>query len=204
MAMYPQTFLHDSGNDFHSSSPHFGQGFYGRTAELTQILEVTMKGGKNAGLIETVFVSGSGGCGKTHFVQNNLGSMLHKHSGWLTLAAKFERGEEYKSSDVVSAMFDKLVASIVEMRGWMSCESDIDYSRRVTTAISDAFDADSLAFLAGFIPGIQTLIPGTGKKSLGGAAHRQLVFLLSKLLCVVLSLDRSILMVVDDLQWYVK
>jgi len=162
MVLNPQTYLYDPESTFHSSKLHFGQGFYGRKAEMERILEIALRG-DNTGL-EAVLVSGPAGCGKTHLVVSNLGSMLEA-SGWLGCStAKFERGEESKAKEIMAAAYEKIVADLVDMRSSTN-ESDVDYSRRATEAILTSFDVESLSYMADIAPSIQRLIPGTGRVS---------------------------------------
>jgi len=92
------------------------------------------------------------------------------------------------------------VSNIVQMKE-SDNDSDVDYSRRASQAISTAFDADSLSALADFIPSIQSLVPDAVKKENVGCSNWQLVLLLSKLLCSVLGQERKIFIALDDLQW---
>ena len=197
MVLHPQTYLYDPEGTFHSTKLHFGHGFYGRKAEMERILEIALRG-DNTGL-EAVLVSGPAGCGKTHLVVSNLGSMLEA-SGWLGCStAKFERGEESKAREIMAAVYEKLVADLVDMRG-SSNESDVDYSRRATEAISKSFDAESLSYLVDITPSIQRLIPGVSRKIVSRGVQQRL-FLISKLVFAILSLDRNVFMILDDLQW---
>ena len=116
------------------------------------------------------------------------------------LTAKFKRGMEYKSREIVSTLMDKMVTNLVEMKD-SDNESDIEYSRRAARAISNALDADSLSSLVDFVPSIQGLIPEAVRKEHSGCTHWQLVFLLSKLLGSVLRQKRKIFLALDDLQW---
>ena len=86
-------------------------------------------------------------------------------SGWLGCStAKFERGEESKAKEITAAVYEKIVADLVDMRG-STDESDVDYSRRATEAILTSFDVESLSYMADIAPSIQRLIPGTGRVS---------------------------------------
>mmetsp|Transcript_19307 Transcript_19307/g.36069 ORF Transcript_19307/g.36069 Transcript_19307/m.36069 type:complete len:687 (+) Transcript_19307:1681-3741(+) len=120
--------------------------------------------------------------------------------GFMVLRAKFKRGMEYESRDVVSTLMHDMVSNIVQMKE-SDNDSDVDYSRRASQAISTAFDADSLSALADFIPSIQSLVPDAVKKENVGCSNWQLVLLLSKLLCSVLGQERKIFIALDDLQW---
>ena len=86
-------------------------------------------------------------------------------SGWLGCStAKFERGEESKAKEIMAAVYEKIVADLVDMRS-STDESDVNYSRRATEAILTSFDVESLSYMADIAPSIQRLIPGTGRVS---------------------------------------
>ncbi|KAL7540948.1 hypothetical protein ACHAXR_010516 [Thalassiosira sp. AJA248-18] len=222
MSNNPEIFLYDQGNDFCTSTLHLGQGLSGRVEELTKLLEISNRiveesaipeavsslgtnrspSPMGGNIVDAVFVSGAAGSGKSCFVQfagnflTNLGWMVHK--------VKFKRDVEHGSREIVSSLFEKLVAALVAMKRSNNVV-DSDYSRRATTAISDALDPASLSSLANFIPSVQGLIPDIDKNASRPAeadmSHWQLVFLLSKLVGAILSLDRHIMFCLDDLQW---
>jgi len=211
MLNYPHLFLHDPGNDFYSSNPNFDQGsMYGRVKELTRVLQVStqleqcvndFKGSRSDSPkyidgSNVVFISGLAGSGKSHFVQNV--SQFLKDLGWIVQTKKFRRDMEHGSREIVSSLFDELVANIAKM------EED-DYNHRSVNAISNALDPASLACLANFIPSMLELIPDVDKNAFlpteAQYSQGQLVFLLSKLVGAILSLDRHIMICFDDLQW---
>jgi len=138
--------------------------------------------------------------GKTHLV-SAVASFMSGLGSTSVLKAKFKRGMEYTSREIVSSLFDEMVGNLVEMRDSAS-QSDIDYSHRATQAISNALDTDSLSSLENFVPSIQKLIPKASRTSESkSCSHWQVIFLLSKLLRSVLSLERKILISMDDLHW---
>ena len=106
----PNIFLHDLDDVFCSPSLHFGQTNYGRSAEMSKLLEIVatleeksttvITGACSEGILshfgaEAVFVSGIAGCGKTRLVQR-VGTIV-SGSGWIVVQAKFERSTEHGS-----------------------------------------------------------------------------------------------------------
>lgn len=120
--------------------------------------------------------------------------------GYVVLRAKFKRGMEYKSREIMSSLMDELVAEIVEMKE-RGNDADVSYSLGVARAISQGLDADTLSALVAFVPSIQSLIPEVTKNKDLGSNQYALVFLMSKLLCALLSQERKIFIALDDLQW---
>lgn len=110
----------------------------------------------------------------------------------MVLTAKFKRGMEYKSRDIVSTLMDDMITNLVDMKD-SDNESDADYCQRVAHAISEALEAESLSFLIDFVPSIQGLLPKAVKKENLSCTHWQYIFLLSKLVLAVLSQERKIL-----------
>ena len=139
--------------------------------------------------------------GKTHLV-HRVGDFLSS-LGWLVVKTKFERGLEHESKQRISSLFDNLVAKIVAMRDGCNL-ADIDYGRRATEAISGAIEGLSTSAAEGFIPSISNLIPGTVPKRVTELKSWQTTVLLSKLMGALLSLDRFIMLHLDDLQWCVS
>mmetsp|Transcript_7551 Transcript_7551/g.17117 ORF Transcript_7551/g.17117 Transcript_7551/m.17117 type:complete len:1310 (+) Transcript_7551:61-3990(+) len=198
MNSQPHIFLFNPEDTFYTLNLNFGQGYYGRSKELAKLLEITTVPNEiNVGL-EIIFISGIAGSGKSHLI-SAVGRFI-SNLGYMVLTAKFERGMEYNSREIVSALFDRMVTSLVEMKE-SDNKSDIDYSRRVTQAISNALDAYSLSSLADFVPSIQRLIPPKVARDSLSCSSWQLVFSLSKLLFSVLSQERKIFIALDDLQW---
>jgi len=211
MSLYPETFLHDPDNSFHSPSLLFGQRHYGRDAEVTKILEISTRleqsasksDGSEEGQTETVFISGIAGCGKTHMARR-VGSFLCS-LGWMVLEAKFDRCTEYESREVIFLVFDKLMSMFVDMKH-RSNEKDMEFAAHAKEAISDAFDSASLSALADLIPSARTFLESAeGKKgsitSRTDMTHWQLIILISKLLSTILRLGRFIMICLNDLQW---
>mmetsp|Transcript_29350 Transcript_29350/g.63181 ORF Transcript_29350/g.63181 Transcript_29350/m.63181 type:complete len:1300 (-) Transcript_29350:155-4054(-) len=198
MTSLPDLFLYDPDDEFFASTIHFGQKFYGRLNELAKLLEITTVTNVGQPGLETIFVSGLPGSGKTHLVDavRNFVSNI----GFMVLTAKFKRGMEYSSKEIVTTLMDEMVSNIVRMKE-SGNDADVDYSRRVARAITGALDEVSLSTLVDFVPNIQSLIPQVTKKEGLGCTHWQLIFLLSKLLRSVLSQERKIFMALDDLQW---
>lgn len=198
MNSQPHIFLFNPEDEFHTSKLIFGRGYYGRSKELAKLLEITTVPNKmNVGL-ETIFISGIAGIGKSHIV-SAVGGFV-SNLGFMVLTAKFKRDMEYTSREIVSDLFDKMVTNLVGMKD-SDNESDIDYSRRVTQAITNTLDADSLSSLVDFVPSIEVLIHPEVVRDHLSCSYWQLVFLLSKLLLSVLGLERKIFIALDDLQW---
>ena len=206
------TKLYDQTNEFCSSDLIFGRSssMVCRMKELTKLLEISTQieqitpSSRNG--TEAVFVSGVAGSGKSHFVESVVGFLTNSGpvqpsgrsqpqrggvAGWMVLKVKFKRTMEHASRDIVLSLFEELIANLVRTKQ-STDQSDIDYSRQATNAISDAFSYDpaSLSFLATFIPTIQDLIPGIGRNASQLAEADmslwQLVFLLSKLVGAIL------------------
>ncbi len=210
MTNLPEIFLDDQTNEFYSSGLHFGQRCYGRARELERFLEISTRLEQSEGTshcdgAEAVFVSGVAGSGKSNLVQN-VGGFL-TNLGWTVLRAKFKREMEHDSREIVSSLFEGLVANIAAMEGGDDA-ADIEYHRRATRAISEAMDPAHLSCLANFIPSIYELFPRVDANNVSLSAGDdvslwQLVFLLSRLVGVVLGLGRNVLLCLDDLQWCV-
>ena len=211
MSFHPRLFLYDPENGYYSSNILFGQRYYGRKAEVTKILEVSTRletknsvnqeGPLPSEGAEAVFISGIAGCGKTHLAQN-VGDFLNS-IGWIVLTAKFERCLEHGSREIVSSLFDTLVADLMAMKSGNN-EADVEYSQLVIRAISGALDQKSLLSLAEFIPSIEKLIGDIDRSKVHSnveMSHWQLGFLLSRLVCAVLSLERRMMIIFDDMQW---
>lgn len=140
--------------------------------------------------------------GKSHLVQH-VGNFL-TDLGWIVLKAKFNREMEQRAREIVLSLFDEMISNLIEMQKGDN-EADIAYSKRATDAILNTVDPSSLAGLAKFVPSTAKLIPRLDRKSPlpadADTSQWYLVFLLSKLLESILSLDRRIVLCFDDLQW---
>jgi len=172
-------------------------------------------------VVDVVFVSGPAGSGKSRLVQQLTNSLSSDSKPWMVLKVKFKRSLEYESREIVSSLFDNLVSNIARMKDG---DSDLDahYARRASAAVSDVLDPTSRSSLAKFVPSIKRLVPdddddvvdddGNKNKCAPSDYSRstteatpgddwQLVFLLSKLLGAILTLDRRVFVCLDDLQW---
>ncbi len=104
MKAQPHLFLFDRPNNAVTSSPItsvFGQQYYGRLKELTQLLavptrlEATDASQSPHERVEAVFLSGRAGSGKSHLIKK-CGEFLSAQ-GWIVVSEKFDRGLEHKS-----------------------------------------------------------------------------------------------------------
>ncbi|KAL9189379.1 hypothetical protein ACHAXT_009054 [Thalassiosira profunda] len=201
MLSNPRVFLHDSD----STAPVFGRANYGRKRESLALLEVTRRmadstnRSSNFDVVETVFVSGIAGSGKSRLV-HALGDALQS-SGWVVIKAKFERGLEHASRRILSAMFDQLISHLVTMKQSRN-PSDVAYSRCATKAIAESVGLEGLSSVADFLPSLSLLFerPLT-HPYLGDGNERQLVFSLSKVIEAVLDSNWFLAICCDDLQW---
>ena len=209
MASCPELYLYDQDNNFYSSNILFGQRCYGRVNELEKILEISTRleqshaQSSSIDRAEAVFVSGAAGSGKSHFVMN-VGSFLEK-LGWMVLKVKFRRDMEHGSREIISSLFEKLVCNLISMRDGGNV-LDADYSRRAVRAISNALDQSSLSSLAEFLPSLQQLITevtrtNSTRQSEAETSRWKLVILLSRFMRAMISLDRHVMICLDDLQW---
>ena len=64
MNTHPHIYLHNPENGFITSSPHFGQRYYGRSKELAKLLEITTVPKESDTCLEVIFVSGIAGSGE--------------------------------------------------------------------------------------------------------------------------------------------
>ena len=153
--------------------------------------------------VDVVYVSGAAGSGKSYFVQY-AGNFL-TNLGWMVYRVKFRRDMEHGSREILSSLFEKLVGNLISMRDGGNV-LDADYSQKAVRAISNTLDQSSLSSLAEFIPSLQQLIPevtrtNSTRQSEAKTSHWKLVILLSKFMGSMLSLNRHIMICLDDLQW---
>jgi len=209
MASHPNIYLYDAVENF---TLGFGQRYYGQKKEMSQLLQISMSLEQSVQSspvssaltpAEVVFVSGMPGIGKTHLV-SRVGDFLSSLGCWIVAKIKFERGAERKSRQCLFSLFHQLVARIVEMKDGHS-EAESSYNLRASKAISDVIDPSGLCILANYIPSIRELIPTAAKRvSIDCEMNLkpwQVTFLLSRLMGALLSLDRFVMLCVDDLQW---
>lgn len=113
------------------------------------------------------------GSGKSRFVRHASEALIRSErdrNGTMVLEAKFKRGSEYASREILSSLFGRLVSDLVSMRDGKgerggdgnddgNDEADAEYGRRATRAVREALDPAGLASLARFVPRIRKLIP---------------------------------------------
>lgn len=108
MMSQPHLFLHNVSSNIAGlmpSPPVFGRQYYGRSKELSQLLEIPTEleaieasssfQKERRMCVESVFVSGRAGSGKSHLL-NRCGDFLATQ-GWIVVSEKFDRGLEHKS-----------------------------------------------------------------------------------------------------------
>jgi len=209
MTKHPHIYLYDIEDFFKLG---FGQRYYGQKKEMSQLLEIStgleqssqaLTESSPLAPLEVVFISGMPGVGKTHLA-SRVGEFLFTLGSWMVAKTKFERGAEHESRQCVFSMFDKLVANIVLMKDSFN-KADVDYNSRARNAIADAIDEDGWSILVDYVPSIGDLMPIVAKKKAVNAEIElrpwQLTFFLSKLMSALLSLDRFVMLCLDDIQW---
>ncbi|KAL7547941.1 hypothetical protein ACHAWF_011204, partial [Thalassiosira exigua] len=204
MSSSPDVHLYDPSEGF-LDGVHFGRGHYGRVAEVTKVLEVSTRMEQSArtcgdGQLETVFISGIAGIGKTHLARR-AGDFL-SGLGWISVQDKFDGCAEHQSREVIFSLLDKLVSKLADMKQGENKE-DQAYGLRAAKELSEAFDASNLLTLANHIPSIHDLVDDVSddQNDVPLESHWQLIFMVSKLLGTVLRLGRFITICLDDLQW---
>ena len=121
--------------------------------------------------------------------------------GWIVIKTKFERGKEYASRRIVSALFDELIAYLIRMKDGGN-PTDIEYSQHATATILDAIGQGGLSSLVDFLPSLPLLfddIAEDNSEAKEAVPEDSLAFSLSKILEAVLRSDRTILCFCDDL-----
>lgn len=196
MSSRPEIYLDDPEDGFFSSELRFGHGCYGRTEQVTRILEVASSleasGARSSDCVEAVFIKGIGGCGKT-FLVKSIGAYLESQ-GWMTLGAKFEAGLQHESRGTISSVFRRLLVDLIQMRDGSNW-ADAEYARQGIQAISASFDRDDLCALAHLIPEVKDVAQNRDELDPSdelsdpndGSSQWRLIFLLSTLLGAILS-----------------
>jgi len=212
MISRPKIFLHDSYYPYQEpQKPVFGRTYCGRKEEVGSLMKIadqmeqySMEGSNDTdsrcSCLEAVFFSGIAGSGKSYLVQA-AGEALQS-SGWIITNAKFQRGMEYTSGGIVSAMFDELVSSVVKMKE-VGGPADVDYCERISKSISHSIGNEFFSWLFDFLPSLSLLFPNISGKDAEMPAACQLVYPLCKILEAILKSDpnRFFMIFCDDLQW---
>ncbi|KAL7465825.1 hypothetical protein ACHAXS_006140 [Conticribra weissflogii] len=189
MMSQPHLFVHDDPNNIAGLIPRppvFGRQYYGRSKELTQLLEIPTRveameafssfQQQQRKCVESVFVSGRAGSGKSHLL-NRCGDFL-AIQGWIVVFADLKDSGN---------------------------ERDAENSLRVRKSLTESLDSTSLCSLAGYLPNLSALIEDISIKRSSyveaNLSHWKLVFLLSHFLKAVLDNERPIMLILDDLQW---
>ncbi|KAL9181842.1 hypothetical protein ACHAXT_012185 [Thalassiosira profunda] len=209
MISRPQIFLHDS--DQQRPPPVFGHGqaSYGRKEEVAILTGVTSRVEHSLLLpaspmatVEAVFVSGMAGSGKSHLMhalEKNLPS-----SNWVVIKAKFERGLERASRQIVASMFDQLVSFLVKMKQ-SDNPLDVAYCQQAAAALVETIGYGRLSALVDFLPSLPLLFGGvlTNEATEMHAEDAQwcLIYSIAKIVEAVLSTGRLVMICCDDLQW---
>ena len=196
MCAYPQIYLYDPGMDFYSKHLLFGQRLYGRKAELTQLLGITtrLEGGLISSGAECVLVSGGAGSGKSHFV-NNVSTFL-SNIGWIVSTASCGRDMGHRSSETVLSLLDTLIVNIVAAYN-SEGKSAID-------ALLGVLDSTTLLSLSVYLPSLRIVSGNTDRSTPPNnrpeVSQLQLTFLLPRLLIAILSLNRKVVLFLDNFE----
>ncbi|KAK1738459.1 putative AAA ATPase [Skeletonema marinoi] len=196
MCAYPQIYLYDPGMDFYSKNLLFGQRLYGRKAELTQLLGITtrLEGGLISSGAECVLVSGGAGSGKSHFV-NNVSTFL-SNIGWIVSTASCGRDMGHRSSETVLSLLDTLIVNIVAAYN-SEGKSAID-------ALLGVLDSTTLLSLSAYLPSLRIVSGNTDistpPNNRPEVSQLQLTFLLPRLLIAILSLNRKVVLFLDNFE----
>eukprot|EP00984_Skeletonema_dohrnii_P007450 scaffold2701_cov137-Skeletonema_dohrnii-CCMP3373.AAC.9 len=196
MCAYPQIYLYDPGMDFYSKNLLFGQRLYGRKAELTQVLGITtrLEGGLISSGAECVLLSGGAGSGKSHFV-NNVSTFL-SNIGWIVSTASCGRDMGHRSSETVLSLLDTLIVNIVAAYN-SEGKSAID-------ALLGVLDSTTLLSLSAYLPSLRIVSGNTDRSTPPNnrpeVSQLQLIFLLPRLLNAILSLNRKVVLYLDNFE----
>eukprot|EP00984_Skeletonema_dohrnii_P012934 scaffold5299_cov102-Skeletonema_dohrnii-CCMP3373.AAC.2 len=196
MCAYPQIYLYDPGMDFYSKNLLFGQRLYGRKAELTQLLGITtrLEGGLISSGAECVLVSGGAGSGKSHFV-NNVSTFL-SNIGWIVSTASCGRDMGHRSSETVLSLLDTLIVNIVAAYN-SEGKSAID-------ALLGVLDSTTLLSLSAYLPSLRSFSGSTDRSTPPNnrpeVSQLQLIFLLPRLMSAILSLNRRVVLFLDNFE----
>ena len=213
MISQPQKFLHDPHHP--QAAPIFGQVYHGRKEEIDALLKVAVKMMEHEPReneapyncfsgVESIFVSGIAGSGKSALVQTVEGHL--SSLGWITIKAKFERGMEHASRGILSLLFDEVISHLIRKKKGGS-KSDANYVQRVSESILRSIGRDGLSRLVVFLPSLPLLFDDIQQMYLpteieaAEIGNWRLNYALSKILKAVLEQDRFMLISCDDLQW---
>ncbi|KAL7544942.1 hypothetical protein ACHAWF_008314 [Thalassiosira exigua] len=219
MAKEPDIFLHDP--KVPSDKIEFGSRLYGRSAEVSQILDVAKNTStaRESGSLEVVSIGGYSGSGKSFLVRQVRRYLSSK--GWIVIDGKFDRMHQSDAFSVVTSSFETFCERIQQMKNG-GIQSDVEYCAQVTTAVLDALGPSGVGYLSHLIPSLREMVDldsstdsdASDNRSMNGLylaptqtsdeammSQQRRGYLLCSFVEAISSAGRPILLFYDDMQW---
>jgi ATP-dependent RNA helicase DDX31/DBP7 len=219
MVKDPDIFLHDS--KVPCVKIEFGSRLYGRSAEVSQILDAAMNTSseRETGPLEVVSIGGDSGSGKSFLVRQVRRYLSRR--GWIVIHGKFDRMHKSDAFSVVTSSFETFCGRIQQMRNG-AIQSDVQYCSRVATAVLDALGPAGVGHLSRLMPGLLQMLglaantdsDSSDDRSINGSdlsptqtseeavmSQRRRGYLLCSFIEAISGAGRPVLLFYDDMQW---
>ncbi|EED86502.1 THAPSDRAFT_264653, partial [Thalassiosira pseudonana CCMP1335] len=172
---------------------NFGDYIFGRSEQLETLLRqaVMIRNEVGRQINRLLLIAGESGSGKSYLVQRTAETLAP--SGWRFISAKFDRLQRQPFSVVVSS-FDAF------FRSTLANSHERNYINAVVASLSHHLSVSAIVDLCNLIPILRGMFPNILQREESSRRNR-LHYIFRVLLTAISSVERPLMLFLDDLQW---